>query len=1192
MRALKLLPIALTLSLLSVALARAADPPPEPDKILLSIPDAGGLRMVVKTGNKLAVHVAGHDLPEVPLDSIPNVPAFSADSAGYVNGGSETLNREHTLRNLFGTGLGLKIQARTKLTANPSGIVLEKAGTSGSGGVALVLPVKDKDGNPIEVDVAPLTIQRNGAISFTVTSNLPASKLPIKLPGGILLSASSVKVSYSHTPGSDDDDAKMELGDVTVQAPIPGMLTGDNNPVPLTLSVASASVNTDGQVSFKGAQLKTAPAGQAPAQVASTRRLVPAAVARGRRDGIKFPYTISLMKPADFNIVLKSPSAVTLDMENNLPKGFTLTCDIELPQDFTRVPSTPPSADDSKRVTAEEVKFDLSTNGFQAELKKPVTALFKGFKVAITEATLDFSEAGSPAGVPGGPSWEGVFVKKATLTLPETIQQDPSAPVDPSAAPDPSAPKTPGSSVPVTVKVSNAWIDNNGFTGTAEVSGGKLSIEDFPVDLKKLSVKVQRNSLKECTIAASLALNGLGGPPDPSGKAAAAPKLDVDGSVSNTGLASLHVKTGKVYLDSFNAILEIEDGTVLHTPASGTKPAATTLGLSGNWSFTEKAPESVQGVAVQVKGLQIDSQGKFALDSLWIDLPASTKLDIGPVCLEADQIGFGGIGPGTQHAWVGLTGSVELSGDLPVQASADFDGLTIFDNGDINIGRIGIDCDVKNIVHVSGYIEQTDGYITRTVAGRSGGKALNVGDKIPLMLSGNKPLKVVDGQVSISLPILGGDPDSDSGPGGTVEFLVARNCWFVMGSFSSTSPLIPLGQSGLALYGFGGGVGYNITSEVPGAVGIPGRSYQVVPDLAAIDGKPSASGLPNIIALASVRLGTVATPAPVWGDITLVADIGKLTFTLQGDCYLADPMPAEVPASPDKMNRVLSAAISYDGLSNTFQIRGVADLCIPKKDDKDAMGKPYKDASGKVIDKTLMRLHAPFLFKIGKYDPNTDKGFEQDTNSRVFFAKLGGPINLGPETTQNGVTAHRSLSISDPVTLKIRGLEPIQGAISVDLNKGEFLAGLKIHQTFHADSGGAQTYDATIADVHVATIKYQYTLDGEFDALGWLKVGFAGLGSPKPGSPALDDNLNASGEFYLYALLKGKASGIRVDPAWGFAFNVPDIGISAVLEADLTGSATKDKLSIHGQAYADLGFTIKGHTLSLPFAKDIEWTYN
>lgn len=1163
-------------TLLSVP-SRAADT----DKILLSIPDAGGLRLAVSSDNKLHTHVAGHDLPPTPV--IPVV-GFTADASGYVNGGSVSLQAIHKLKNIFGTGLDIKILPGTKLTANTTGITLEKVGNGG--GVSLLLPLEDNMGNKTEVDIAPLTIGRDGTLQINAHM---IRTLGVNLPGGLSLTTQWLQVDYTHHPGSDDDEATVTLGDamhggVDIKAPIPGILT--QNPAPLTLHVDFAKVNTDGQISFDGAKLSQTAFRPMPTgtQVASLQGFAvkPSAVIVGAAlIDPTHPLRIPLMKPADFVIIVEKFDDVSLSMENNIPKALTIKCKVELPSSF----STTPGGTD--RVTATNVLLDIAANGFTTTLTELPQAYFKGFGVKIHNATLDLSEtqSGVPAGQPapsGGNNWQGVYLQNAELVLPESVKLQPTPPPTGTAQGG-----TTITAVPPTLTLANAWIDDNGFTGDVTLAGdangdkGVLKVEDFGVKLTQFAVSVKQSSLKKCDISGKLDVETLG-------------KIDVDASVADSGLSSLHVKTGKLSISQFNAEMEIQNGTIQRI-ADKTDPNKinTLLALTGKWTFTEDAPDAVEGLSVQINDLLIDSSGKFALESVWIDLPEDTSLDMDVVTLTARKIGFGGIGDG-KTPWVGFNGDVGIGGDLPIQVQADFDGLYIYapvgnNPPEIHVGRIGVDCNIKDIIHVTGYIEQTEGTMTRTVL-PDGSSNLNKPEEIAahgifahpdskvdkslLTLRDGKPLTILSGRVAIELPILSGG--TGGGPGGEIEFLIARNCWFAMGSFSSNSaPLIPLGQSGLAIYGFGGGVGYNIKPELPNSVGIPARNYQVIPDIAAIDPDPALplpSGPPNIIALASVRLGSVASPPPIWGDVTLVVDVGHLTFTLQGDCFLGEAMPSEVPAITSNKSRVLSATISYDVPNATFIASGYADLSLPKKEIIKTPNKPDKD-------NTLVRLYAPFAFKIGNYDPVKDAGFDQQ-NNRVFYAKLGGPVDLGAETDKNGIKAHRDVTIANPVTVKVRGLDPIEGAVTVDVNRGQFMAALKVHQTFATDSGGVQSKDLSLA-----TIKYEYKLAGEFDMIGWLQANVK-----KPGGGIDMDSLNASGEFYIYAKLTGQATHLHVDPIIGWGFGVPDISLSAMLEADLSGEfAAPATFKIHGQAYADLGFTIADHPFSLPFSKEVSW---
>ena len=1155
------------------------------DIILLSIPDAGGLRISVSSDNKIHTHVAGKEMPPSPV--VPVV-GFTADSAYYATGGSVTLKAEHKVLNLFGTGLDLRIKAGTKVTASTTGVTLEPLGTTG--GVAIVLPVRDDSGAKTEVDIASFHIGHDGAIDITGTVKRATS---IHIPGGFALSVPSITVAYKHTPGNDDDDATITLGDPTdttvppviVTAPIPGILT--QNPAPLKLSVKSATVNTDGQVSFTSANLsQTAMARSMPVQVAGGRKFAAAAS--------PFPFKIPLMKPADFNLIIWHQSDVSLTMKDNVPTGLTVVCDIELPSSFSTTEGG------AARVTAKGIKLDIAQNGFVASNITVPKAYFKGFGVTINNAVLDLSETksgvtGSLAPASGDVAWEGFYIADATFSLPSDMIW---------VGDDGNVAKGPD------LKMKNCWIDNNGLTGgfslvgDAKTAVGALQIDDFTVQLSNLTINVERNSIKDAVIDGTFSISSLSDAP-----------ITVSASVSDSGLATMQVKTGTLDVKDFHAKLQIDNGTFTHDVAGKNLVA-----LSGTWSFNDDADDSVKGMKVAVKDLEIGSNGSFALDSIWIDMPASASIDFDVVTLEPHKIGFGGIGPG-KIPWVGFNGSVGIGGDLPIQVDADFEGLYIFKTGEVHVGRISIDCDIEDIIHVDGYIEQTEGTMTHSIItdknnlnpvsniNKNKGEGNNdyfadgtsKVDPAKLTFPPNadgtpgKPLKILTGAVAIELPILS-SPDGGDGPGGQIEFLIARNCWYAMGSFSAGgTPLVLLGDSGFAIYGFGGGVGYNVKPEYDApVVGIPNRDYQMIPDIDAIDGrKQTSTGLPNIIALASVRMGVVTppdTPSPLWGDITLMVDVANLIVTLNGNVYLACAMPDQIPATASAMDRVLSATLSFDGPNKTFIAKGNADFCIPSRQfvmDTSVPPKPKLDAKGLPIDNTLIHLHAPFMFKVGNYNAATDAGWDV-YNNRVFYAALGGPVDLGDTTTdQHGISAHRNVTIANPVTFNIRGLpNPIQGAVTLDANKGEFTAAMKIHETFHADSGGDKKYDLTVWDVHVATIKYKYTLDGQFDTTGWVRATFPGIDS------SAFKGISGSGEFYLNASVSGTASDLNVDPAWGFSFGVPDIGITAVLEADLAGTVTPGSLELQGQVYADLGFSIAKHSLSLPFSEDIDWKYN
>src|SRR5205823_14245857 len=112
---------------------------------------------------------------------------------------------------------------------------------------------------------------------------------------------------------------------------------------------------------------------------------------------------------------------------------------------------------------------------------------------------------------------------------------------------------------------------------------------------------------------------------------------------------------------------------------------------------------------------------------------------------------------------------------------------------------------------------------------------------------------------------------SGKGMRGGLHFLVAKGAWYVMGSATVPVPIV-LGQNGVSMFVFRGGLGHNVAADEPGSTGVPGVDYQLVPD----------TTLNNWMFVAGLLIGSTPTGNVWWADLTLTVAFPQLMIDLNG----------------------------------------------------------------------------------------------------------------------------------------------------------------------------------------------------------------------------------------------------------------------------------------------------------------------
>jgi len=245
---------------------------------------------------------------------------------------------------------------------------------------------------------------------------------------------------------------------------------------------------------------------------------------------------------------------------------------------------------------------------------------------------------------------------------------------------------------------------------------------------------------------------------------AAARDLQPDSvQVSPSGLVSLR-KEGLFDLEVTGLMISCEGGDAAIELSGSIRP----LFVGLDWPSFE------------VRSLMIDTSGRIRIDGGWLSLPSTKSFEFYGFQMELSKIGFGTDDDGTR--WIGLSGGIQLVEGLPMGGSVE--GLKIKwkgDNVSLEMRGIAVQMVVPGALEIAGRVE----FINEdSKKGFKGGVKLRI---IPTNV-------LVDAQLMIG--------KNSQAPAYTFAYV------YVAGELPAG---IPLGNTGVALYGLAGLVGYNVT---------------------------------------------------------------------------------------------------------------------------------------------------------------------------------------------------------------------------------------------------------------------------------------------------------------------------------------------------------------------------------------------
>lgn len=336
--------------------------------------------------------------------------------------------------------------------------------------------------------------------------------------------------------------------------------------------------------------------------------------------------------------------------------------------------------------------LDLTVTGFDRLSLAPAMIGSSGVVISAKDILLSLSRSRVPAEILAAgfdESFLGVFITEAQIKLPDGL---------PALAPD-------------SLIIRNAAIGSGGVSGRLEAvygftydaatktytGDGAGTLFDVPFGVGSVALEVRQNAFQEAGLSGELLL------PFFDKRVNVQVGVNLDGSIAAKliGVAepsdSHNPETGLFTLKKDNVFdLEIDS---LGFELQG---ARFTTRLSG------KITPRVAGLdwpTFEVKELSIDSDGNVGFDGGWMDLREQYSLDFHGFKIEITKLGFGKTDDG-KGKWIGFSGGLNLVEGLSAGASVEGLRVSWYDDGDISLSLngIGVEFDIPDVLHFKGEV--------------------------------------------------------------------------------------------------------------------------------------------------------------------------------------------------------------------------------------------------------------------------------------------------------------------------------------------------------------------------------------------------------------------------------------------------------------------------------------------------------
>jgi len=421
-----------------------------------------------------------------------------------------------------------------------------------------------------------------------------------------------------------------------------------------------------------------------------------------------------------------------------------------------------------KYSTASGLEFELAEN---LNIDFPRSEILKsGLILELHDLKVDFSRSTNiPEAIADGrpTDFVGVYVKDGTISFPAFWQQD----VDSTGV----------------IKARNLLIGTSGVSGalslerktgvtTQALIGCKFG-DDFSVSLDKFSLALKQNAITNSTIEGTLVIPGFKDAAGDPAKIRIKLAIRQDGDFDITAHEADGFKTfecGKVF------------NLTLKSVYFGKKDDDFYLGVAGTIKFTHKALEKVD--PIEVEKLTIWSDGRLEIEGGTIPLPKNIRFPIGPAELSISAIHMG------SHQQINSDGSTRNFRYF------GFDGGVDINPGGVDVRGKGIKffypADLIDVANDS-YLEIKSIAIDLVIPGTASKETASLLISGFLSIGGTEADPAWEGGVSFALPKM-------KIAGGASMQLRPKVPAFIVDAFVELSTPIPLGATGLGIYGFRG----------------------------------------------------------------------------------------------------------------------------------------------------------------------------------------------------------------------------------------------------------------------------------------------------------------------------------------------------------------------------------------------------
>ncbi len=531
--------------------------------------------------------------------------------------------------------------------------------------------------------------------------------------------------------------------------------------------------------------------------------------------------------------------------------------------------------------------WDVTTSPvISISLPGDVAIGWNGFQVVIPKSqgnaaniVVDLSSTakggGEPAAVPE--SWQGLYVKNASFALPPLF-----------TAADGGA---------VTLEARDLAIGSGGVSVYVDAQNINQSIQIadvFTATLKDVSLQITDNHVdpQKMKIDASVTLGSAFRDP-----------LQWAMEFTDSGNLVFSLTDPNLHLASFAGAQDIAGIDLAIASATFQLPDANMpalLKLDGQLTLNAAGAISdfakgLAGLSIGFKDLGVDAKGHFAMpDAGFIELPHELDVDLKLMQLQLKKLVLG-LDPGDKP-YLSFTGGVQVGAGLPVGAEGDFEGLKVASNGSVSVGAVEVKADVADVMRI-------DASVSRAPGG--------------CLKAANSPIDCLKGDMTFQVSA---GPLSTGPNGDGFTFAAAQGAWLATGNWSLGPAGIPLGDNGISLFGFKGGVGYKaqLPDSQPNPYSQLGESDYVV----YLD--PSAPGT-DLLFNIGTTIGTSDGCFNFCGDGSLTVQTAP-AFKL--DLNIRGKLQELFNTTYEKANRTVTADIQYTP-PDTLHATALADVYYP-----------------------------------------------------------------------------------------------------------------------------------------------------------------------------------------------------------------------------------------------------------------------